>query len=111
VHLDALSSVERVGGGVELHLGRAQNIVADLHHRAIEDNAIKVHVEPLAHLDVRPVVAVEGRFDVGTLATRTQQFLQQRRPLVRLLLFILILIELVFIRAFFLFKKIEFLKK
>jgi hypothetical protein len=104
VHLDALSSVERVGGGVELHLGRAQNIVADLHHRAIEDNAIKVHVEPLAHLDVGPVVAVEGRLDVGTLAARTQQLLQQRRPLVRLLLFILIFLELLF--AFFLFKKI-----
>jgi hypothetical protein len=84
--LDAFGGLDRVRGRVELHLGGEHDVVPDLDRGAVEEDAVKVGVEALAHLDVAAVVAVERRFDVGAFAGLAQELLEQLRSLLQILL-------------------------
>jgi hypothetical protein len=59
----AQGGVERVAGAVDLDVGAEQDVVADGHLGAVQDDAPEVHVAVGAELDVEAVVALERRLD------------------------------------------------
>jgi hypothetical protein len=67
-------------GGVDLHRRTEERKAADAHLADVQHDAVEVEEHPLAQLDVRAVVAEEGRLHPHRVPSRTEQFAQDSSP-------------------------------
>src|SRR5690348_12349810 len=72
--------VERMQRREDLDAGSEQGVVADADFAHVEDGAVEIEEHPGAEMDVRAVVAVEGRLHPHAVATGAEQFLEYAAP-------------------------------
>ena len=66
-----------IGGmksSVNLHVGAAQQIFANVNSIAVENHAAKIHVQSVSRINIAAVVAVKRRLDFNFGADCTEQF-------------------------------------
>src|SRR5712671_4370267 len=76
----ALLSVEWMHRSVDLHRRAKEGEAADLHWTDVEHDAVEVEENPLSELDVRAIVAEEGRLHPNGVATGAKQLVQDLPP-------------------------------
>src|SRR5690606_21620145 len=73
-HLPPQGSIDGMDGGVDLHRRAEEAVAADAHPAYVQEDAAEVEIDALAELDVRSVVAVEGRLQPNAVAASAEEF-------------------------------------
>jgi hypothetical protein len=75
--------IPRMVGGQELDVGAEHGLLADADRRRVQEHAVHVDERARGELDLRAVVAVEGRLDHRARPQRAEQIPQQGELLLR----------------------------
>jgi len=73
---EADGGISRVICRVDLHVGSAEDIIANMHRVAIENDAAVVHIKAIANENIAAIIAVKRRHNVCSLAHPAKQISQ-----------------------------------
>ena len=77
----ALLHIERMSGGIERAAWRNEDIIAESHLCLVEDGAVGIGKEVIAHLDLIAIIAEERSHDNKAITRLAEEFLQPAETL------------------------------